>query len=182
MQHLTGAFVYGKIAGESAVRYICNERSSEDNKYIESQFEDEFSRLGNLQNKTAENIISHTTFEYKVRRIINEYLLSPKNSTSLEKGLNLICELREKLPYLVRSQNLHELSKILEIGYILDCAQMSAISSLTRKESRWGSIHRRTDYPDTDNVNWLKHIDLQIGDSYPQINVSLREIQKGAIG
>lgn len=179
MQHLTGAFVYGKIAAESAVEYCTSENFGDKSKYLGLEFKKEFNYLGNLQNLAEKNAIEHTAFEYKLRRIINEYLLSPKNASSLGKGLNLIYELREQLPYQVRAQNLHELSKILEIGYILDCAQMSAISSLTRKESRWGSIHKRTDYPDTDDVNWLKHIDVQIGQSYPETNVFLREIQRG---
>lgn len=179
MQHLTGAFVYGKIAAESAVDYCTSENFGDKSKYLGLEFKKEFNYLGNLQNLAEKNAIEHTAFEYKLRRIINEYLLSPKNASSLGKGLNLIYELREQLPYQVRAQNLHELSKILEIGYILDCAQMSAISSLTRKESRWGSIHKRTDYPDTDDVNWLKHIDVQIGQSYPETNVFLREIQRG---
>jgi len=179
MQHLTGAFVYGKIAAESAVEYCTGGGFIENNKLIELEFVDEFSRIGNLLNSTQKNVIQHTAFEYKLRRIINEYLLSPKNAYSLGKGLNLIYELREQLPYQVQSRNFHELSKILEIGYILDCAQMSAIASLTRKESRWGSIHKRIDYPDRDDINWLKHIDLQIGQSYPETTIYLREIQRG---
>lgn len=184
MQHLTGAFVYGMIAGESAVEYCSQEKFTGDsaygdNKYLEEAFNSEFNHLGNLMNLTEKNLISHASFEYKLRRIINEYLLSPKNSISLGKGLNLIYELRETLPYQVRAQNPHELGKVLEIGYILDCAQMSAIASLTRKESRWGSIHKRTDYPDVDDKNWLKHIDLQIGRHDNETLVSFREIQRG---
>jgi len=179
MQHLTGAFVYGKIAGESSIEYCNNENFSENHKDIDREFAAEFEHLGNLLNLAENNAIQHTTFEYKLRRIINEYLLSPKNASSLKKGLNLINELREQLPHQVQARNFHELSKILEIGYILDCAQMSALSSLTRKESRWGCIHKRSDYPDTDDVNWLKHIDLQVGHTYPETDIYLREIQRG---
>ncbi|MFZ7101605.1 MAG: FAD-binding protein [Peptococcaceae bacterium] len=182
MQHLTGAFVFGKISGENALEYCTSRKLSVNNRYLDREFADEFSHLGNLLNSTEKNTIQNTTYEYKLRRIINEYLLSPKNSFTLQKGLDLIYELRNQLPYQVQAKAPRELSKILEIGYLLDCAQMSAISSLTRKESRWGSIHKRTDYPDTDNVNWLKHIDLQIGQTYPETEISFRQIQGGDLG
>ena len=44
----------------------------------------------------------------------------------------------------------------LELGFMLDCAETIAISALERKESR-GS-HARTDMPDRDDKNWLKHV------------------------
>jgi succinate dehydrogenase/fumarate reductase flavoprotein subunit len=179
MQHLTGAFVFGQIAAESAVQYCAGERPNRFNRFLEKAFNQELQRLGNLFNAARNNQIPPASFEYKLRRIINEYLLSPKNSAYLNKGLDLIHQLREQLPHLVQARTFHEFSKILEIEFILDCAQMSAAASLARKESRWGHIHYRTDYPETDDKNWLKHIDLQIGSDTPEVKVSLREIQRG---
>ncbi|HHX51738.1 MAG TPA: FAD-binding protein [Clostridia bacterium] len=179
MQHLTGAFVYGQIAAESAVQYCTGEKSNRFNRFLEKAFNQELQRLGNLLNVAKDNKIPPASFEYKLRRIINEYLLSPKNDSYLKKGLELIDQFRYQLPHQVQARTLHEFSKILEIEFILDCAQMSAAASLARKESRWGHIHYRTDYPETDDKNWLKHIDLQIGSDTPEVKVSLREIQRG---
>ena len=44
----------------------------------------------------------------------------------------------------------------LELGFMLDCAETIAISALERKESR--GAHARTDMPDRDDKNWLKHV------------------------
>ena len=46
----------------------------------------------------------------------------------------------------------------IELGYMLDCADMTAKSALERKESR--GAHTRLDYPNRDDENWLKHIVL----------------------
>ncbi|MBI5284087.1 MAG: FAD-binding protein [Chloroflexi bacterium] len=46
----------------------------------------------------------------------------------------------------------------IELGYMLDCAEMITKSALERKESR--GAHTRLDYPNRDDVNWLKHIVL----------------------
>jgi succinate dehydrogenase / fumarate reductase flavoprotein subunit len=45
---------------------------------------------------------------------------------------------------------------MLELGYMIDCAEMTAVSAVERKESR--GAHYRTDYPQRDDANWLKHI------------------------
>ena len=43
----------------------------------------------------------------------------------------------------------------LELGFILDCAETIAASALARQESR--GAHFRTDFPQRDDANWLKH-------------------------
>ena len=44
----------------------------------------------------------------------------------------------------------------LELGFMLDCAEAVILGALERKESR--GAHTRTDMPDRDDQNWLKHI------------------------
>ena len=45
---------------------------------------------------------------------------------------------------------------ILELGFMLDCAESIVVSALERKESR--GAHTRLDFPDRDDDNWLKHV------------------------
>ena len=49
----------------------------------------------------------------------------------------------------------------LELGFMLDCAETIAVGALERKESR--GAHFRTDMPDRDDEEWLKHILLSPG-------------------
>ncbi len=46
----------------------------------------------------------------------------------------------------------------IELGYMLDCAEMITKSAIERKESR--GAHTRLDYPDRNDAEWLKHIVL----------------------
>ncbi len=46
----------------------------------------------------------------------------------------------------------------IELGYMIDCAEMITKSAIERKESR--GAHTRLDYPNRDDENWLKHIVL----------------------
>lgn len=48
-----------------------------------------------------------------------------------------------------------DLLEALELGYMLDLAEVTVECALTRTESRGG--HAREDYPDRDDPNWLKH-------------------------
>ena len=48
-----------------------------------------------------------------------------------------------------------DLGDALELGFLLDCAEATVVSALARTESRGG--HAREDFPDRDDVSWLKH-------------------------
>ncbi|MCH7512287.1 MAG: hypothetical protein IIB19_07985 [Chloroflexi bacterium] len=44
----------------------------------------------------------------------------------------------------------------LELGYLLDCAEAIVLSAIDRTESRGAQF--RTDYPERNDEEWLKHI------------------------
>ena len=48
-----------------------------------------------------------------------------------------------------------DLMETLELGFMLDCAELVTAGALAREESRGG--HYREDFPQRDDVNWLKH-------------------------
>ena len=49
----------------------------------------------------------------------------------------------------------------IELGYMLDNAECTCIGALERKESRGAQY--RTDFPERNDEEWLKHIDLAAG-------------------
>ena len=58
----------------------------------------------------------------------------------------------------------------LELGFMLDVAETIAAGALERKESR--GAQSRTDYPDRDDENWLKHILVTQGEDGPVLSTS----------
>ncbi|MGH7450901.1 MAG: succinate dehydrogenase flavoprotein subunit [bacterium] len=80
-----------------------------------------------------------------------------------EKGLTAACETVRELK--ARYQNIHiddhtrtfntDLLDAIELGYLLDNAEVIVEGALARKESR--GAHYRDDYSKRDDKNWLKH-------------------------
>jgi succinate dehydrogenase / fumarate reductase flavoprotein subunit len=58
----------------------------------------------------------------------------------------------------------------IELGYMLDNAECTCVAALERRESRGAQY--RTDFPERNDAEWLKHIDLQQGDDGPEISYS----------
>ncbi|HQQ62381.1 MAG TPA: fumarate reductase/succinate dehydrogenase flavoprotein subunit [Pseudomonadales bacterium] len=152
--YMLGAFVYGKICGEQAAAFAAERATPElDWRYIAAEKE----RL--LAPLTRTDGIPPNQMEYKIRRIVNDYLQPPKVTRKMEIGQQRLKEIRADLP-LLYARDAHELLRAIEVQHILDCADMAAFSSLYRKESRWGLYHYRVDYPETDNSEWFCHVRL----------------------
>ena len=56
----------------------------------------------------------------------------------------------------------------LELGFMLDCAESIVLGGIERKESR--GAHSRTDYPNRDDENWLKHVLVTRTDDGPEVS------------
>ena len=60
---------------------------------------------------------------------------------------------------------------MLELGYMLDCAEGTCVAAIHRTESRGAQF--RTDFPERNDDEWLKHIDLRVdGDGPPKVSYS----------
>jgi succinate dehydrogenase/fumarate reductase flavoprotein subunit len=157
--YMLGAFVYGRLAGEDAADYcLDNELPSVD----QQQIEDEYARIM-APTQNSEGITPYQ-MEYKLRRMVNDYLQPPKVTTKMEIGLQRFAELREDMRFLSTTDP-HDLMRAMEVHAILDCAEMAAHASLYRTESRWGLYHYRVDYPEADDDNWFAHVQLKKDDA-----------------
>ena len=172
-QHLSGAFVFGEVAAEEAVEFI---KSNPSVKLDERQVQTAEDRR-NQRFTVIDRDIDVREMEYKVRRLIGDYLISPKNEYKLNNWLEWSERIRSDIRDKVVVRNGHELSKLYEVDHIVHCADFSARASLERKESRWGAAHRRTDFPDRDDNRWLCHVIISRGDTPADINISTKPVR-----
>jgi succinate dehydrogenase/fumarate reductase flavoprotein subunit len=94
-----------------------------------------------------------------------------KSKERMLKALGMVLEVKNKL-YELKAADPHDLARCNEAASMALCAEMFYRASLERKESRGWFV--REDYPEIDNVNWLKWIILQDKDG--EIAISTENI------
>jgi succinate dehydrogenase/fumarate reductase flavoprotein subunit len=153
--YLLGALTYGQIAAENAATYVSQlELVDLPKDAVEQERRRIFAPLERPLG------LPHHQYEYKVRRLVNDYLQPPKSEHRMQTGLAHFMRAKEELEELGASGP-HELMRVLECHFIRDCAEMAARASLFRKESRWGLYHHRVDYPELNNQDWFCHVNLK---------------------
>jgi len=156
--YMLGAFTYGWFAGVNAAEYIAGRDFSEvDPRQVEREKARVYAPLN------REHGLPPAQVEYKLRRMVNDYLQPPKVTKKMEIGLTRFAEIERDLDQL-KANNPHELMRALEVSVILDCAEMAARASLFRTESRWGLYHHRVDHPERNDAEWFAHCHLKKGE------------------
>ncbi len=155
--YMIGAFVYGRIAGENAMDYVHDlEHVEPDADFLAAEQERIYRPLN------QPNGVPHTQVEYKLRRLVNDYLQPPKSPHNMDIGLEKFVAYEDTLN-LMGASDPHELMRCMEVHFIRDCAEMAARASLFRKETRWGLYHYRLDYPEKNDAEWFCHVNLKKG-------------------
>lgn len=153
--YMLGAFTYGWFAGVNAAAFVAGREFSElDEAQIVAEQQRIFAPLQREQGLAPEQV------EYKLRRMVNDYLQPPKTRQKMEIGLRRFEEIKADIASL-KANNPHELMRAAEVSVIRDCAEMAARASLFRTESRWGLYHYRADYPAKNNQDWFCHAHLK---------------------
>ncbi|MES2940981.1 MAG: fumarate reductase/succinate dehydrogenase flavoprotein subunit [Pseudomonadota bacterium] len=153
--YMLGAFVYGRLAGESAAAFSdAHAHAPLDAAQVETERARVWAPLA------REHGLPPHQVEYKLRRFVNDYLQPPKVTRKMEIGLERFEGMRADLDQL-KAHDAHELMRALEVHAIRDCAEMAARASLYRTESRWGLYHARIDYPERNDTDWFVHAQLR---------------------
>jgi len=156
--YMLGAFTYGWFAGVNAARYVAGRAFAEvDPAQVERERERVFAPLN------REHGLPPAQVEYKLRRMVNDYLQPPKVTKKMEIGLARFAEIERDLSQM-KASNPHELMRAMEVSVIRDCAEMAARASLFREESRWGLYHHRVDFPERNDGEWFCHCHLKKGE------------------
>ncbi|MEM1593237.1 MAG: succinate dehydrogenase/fumarate reductase flavoprotein subunit [Archaeoglobaceae archaeon] len=146
--------VFGKVAGEMALKYVENAKetriSSEFVKEEEKRLFDRFGKKGEENPHAIKKELNET---------MDNYLWIFRDENGLKTALRKILDLKERFAKVaisdaVRKFNVALLST-LEVGYLLDLAEIVAMGALLRTESR--GAHYRLDYPARNDEKWLVH-------------------------
>jgi succinate dehydrogenase / fumarate reductase flavoprotein subunit len=151
---LVDLVVFGRRAGRDMARYIREHEFVTLPPEPEARARDEVEHL--LQSTGQEKVGA-------IRRELREVMMDDIGVFRVEEQMKAALEklhsMRERSHHISlddKGKKFNtELLEALELGYLLDLAEVTAASALARRESR--GAHSREDYPKRDDDNWLKH-------------------------
>jgi fumarate reductase flavoprotein subunit len=168
---LTELLVFGARAGRNAARFAA-EQPEFDTAAIQAQAADEQRRISERYINKTRGTETIAGIKSELNRTMEAGAGIYRTEASLRETCQKIQELKEryrdvKIDDHTASFNT-ELTSALETECMLDCAESVAYGALQRKESR-GS-HQRSDYPDRDDVNFLKHTLVYRTEGEPRVD------------
>jgi len=164
---LLDTLVFGRRSGEHASEWVKNQSSAS----IDDSYSD-------FCIKGVQNLLDRKTGEMfgqirlNLGQTMNKHLAVYRDQKGMEQAKSDLAELKNRYSsVIVQDKNKifnTNLIFTLELGFMLDCAETTIIGALERKESR--GAHTRTDMPDRDDENWLKHIVVRQIDGKPKVD------------
>ncbi|MEU1079080.1 succinate dehydrogenase flavoprotein subunit [Streptomyces sp. NPDC005908] len=146
--------VFGKRAGIAAAEYAQTadfvELPADPESFVVGQIERLRSSTGN--ERVAE-------LRRELQETMDANVMVFRTEQTIKTAVEKIAELRERYKNVAiqdKGKRFNtDLLEAIELGNLLDLAEVMAVSALARKESRGG--HYREDYPNRDDVNFMRH-------------------------
>ncbi|MEY9993758.1 succinate dehydrogenase / fumarate reductase flavoprotein subunit [Streptomyces sp. V4I8] len=146
--------VFGRRAGIAAAEY------SQKADYVElpeNPAELVIDQVERLRTSTGTERVA--TLRKELQETMDANVMVFRTEQTIKTAVEKIAELRERY----RNVSIQDKGKrfntdlleAIELGNLLDLAEVMAVSALARKESRGG--HYREDYPNRDDVNFMRH-------------------------
>ncbi|MCA2200183.1 succinate dehydrogenase flavoprotein subunit [Streptomyces griseoincarnatus] len=146
--------VFGKRAGIAAAEYAQTADFVELPENPESLVVGQIERL---RSSTGSERVAELRRE--LQETMDANVMVFRTEQTIKTAVEKIAELRERYKNVAiqdKGKRFNtDLLEAVELGNLLDLAEVMAVSALARKESRGG--HYREDYPNRDDVNFMRH-------------------------
>jgi succinate dehydrogenase flavoprotein subunit len=151
---LIDILVWGRRSGLDAAKFVSENDYEPLPNNPEAQAYAELESVLNANGKESVAQIRKT-----MQLTMDKYVSVFRTGEEMKKAIGVLNDLREQYQDISiqdKGKKFNtDLLEALELGYLLDLAYATAASALNRTESR--GAHSREDYPQRDDVNWLKH-------------------------
>ncbi|MFK4144232.1 succinate dehydrogenase flavoprotein subunit [Streptomyces sp. NPDC004065] len=146
--------VFGRRAGIAAAEYAATadyvELPEDPESFVVEQIE-------RLRSSTGTERVA--TLRRELQETMDANVMVFRTEQTIKTAVEKIAELRERYKNVAiqdKGKRFNtDLLEAIELGNLLDLAEVMAVSALARKESRGG--HYREDYPNRDDVNFMRH-------------------------
>ncbi|MDQ3879644.1 MAG: succinate dehydrogenase flavoprotein subunit [Chloroflexota bacterium] len=151
---LLDILVFGRRAGVAMADYLGDARTPALPADAEDAARDRFERLMRARSGERPAVIRG-----ELQELIFEKCGVYRNEAMLTEARDAVRDLKARAERLWIDDKgcvyNTDLTEAFELGFLLDCAEATVAGALARRESR--GAQAREDFPDRDDVNWLKH-------------------------
>jgi succinate dehydrogenase / fumarate reductase flavoprotein subunit len=135
---------------------------------------DEESRIGGIMGREKDSGRRVSEVRKELGQTMDEHVAVFRDAEGLNGALETVRRLKEEAEscYIDDKGSVFNQDALgaLELTYMLDCAEATCVGAIHRTESRGAQF--RTDFPERNDEEWLKHIDLIRTDDGPEISYS----------
>jgi succinate dehydrogenase / fumarate reductase flavoprotein subunit len=151
---LLDTLVFGRRAGIEMKQFVQSASLPELTGEAEKMEAERISRL-----MTGSGTESSGLIRTEMQETMMEHVSVFRQNEGLAKALEKIKELKTRYQEVALQDKGNcfnrDLLDVIELGHLLDLAEVITMGALYRQESR--GAHSREDFPDRDDDNWLKH-------------------------
>jgi succinate dehydrogenase / fumarate reductase flavoprotein subunit len=169
---LLDTLVFGRRSG---VHAAARAREAVLNPPADALLDDEDRRISEILGRERGDGRRMAELRIELGETMNEHVAVFRDAEGLNKALEVVQRLQEEYKSVTIDDRgavfNQDVIAAIELGFMLDCAEATVLSAIHRTESRGAQF--RTDFPERDDENWLKHIDLTLSsDGEPHITYS----------
>jgi succinate dehydrogenase / fumarate reductase flavoprotein subunit len=168
---LLDTLIFGRRSGEHAATFARTKKMPQANHAFVQDEErglDEIVRRERTGRRVSE-------IKTELGQTMDKYAAVFRDDEGLREGLEIVQRLKEEAKTVAIDDKgtifNQDLFGAMELGFMLDNAECVIVGALERTESRGAQF--RTDFPERNDDEWIKHIDLQAdGDGPPKVSYS----------
>ncbi|HKO39072.1 MAG TPA: FAD-binding protein, partial [Solirubrobacterales bacterium] len=168
---LLDTLIFGKRSGRDAASRAKRMDASRPSKKV---LEDEENLIADIVSREKGSGRRISEIKRELGQTMDGKVAVFRDEAGITEALEIVKRLKEeaKTAYIDDHGSVfnQDLIAAIELGYMLDNAECTCVAALERKESRGAQY--RTDYPERNDEEWLKHIDLEMTDDGPELSYS----------
>src|SRR3954465_9742526 len=167
---LLDTLVFGRRSGKHAAQAAKRVAMPRESR---SRLSDEEGRIAEImgRERTGRRVAE---IKAELGATMDKYVAVFRDEEGLNEALEIVRRLREEAQSPALDDHgavfNQDLLGALELQFMIDTAESTVIGAIERKESRGAQF--RTDYPERNDEDWLKHIDLMLNGDEPDISYS----------